>query len=210
MVPLTIVSLGLCGYAVLRPGGVVAEAYHSFRARIAFRQRLNRNWRALLRSAVVVRRSTGPVLVEFGDYECPYCRAEQVTLDSLLTIHKTVTLLFEQFPLPMHPYARLAASASLCAARAGDGVQMHRYLLRTTDWQKEGFRWEVVAKSAGISNVPLFVRCLRSDNTKAMLDISLRLGDSLGVNATPTFLSRRGLHRGMATEKELAELVGVQ
>lgn len=209
MIPLTAISLGLCGYAVLRPGGVIADAYDSFRARVAFRRTLRHNWPALTRTAIAVRPASGPVLVEFGDYECPYCRADQAHLDSLLMLHREVTLLFEQLPLPMHPRAIPAAVASLCAARMGDGMRMHDYLFGNTEWEDARFHWEVAARAARIADIPAFMHCLKSDGVKATLATSMSLADSLQIEATPTFVSRRGLHEGMASEEQLAELAGL-
>ena len=59
-------------------------------------------------------------LVEFGDFECPFCMRVQTTLHALEQAYPgQIRFVFKQNPLPIHPHARLAAIAALAADRQG-------------------------------------------------------------------------------------------
>lgn len=65
-------------------------------------------------------------IVEFSDFECPFCRMAHPILEE--AIHKAsdlkINLVRKTMPLPMHPNARLASHAYLCAVQAGKGPEM--------------------------------------------------------------------------------------
>ena len=65
-------------------------------------------------------------VVEFSDFECPYCGAVQATLATVLPEYGTdVRVVFEHFPLSLHPYARTTAIAAECAHAQGRFWQFH-------------------------------------------------------------------------------------
>ncbi|HTP53171.1 MAG TPA: thioredoxin domain-containing protein [Anaeromyxobacteraceae bacterium] len=65
-------------------------------------------------------------LVEFADYECPFCAAAEPTLEQLLQLYPgEVRLVFKNFPLSIHPHAPAAAIAAECAGEQGKFWEMH-------------------------------------------------------------------------------------
>jgi predicted DsbA family dithiol-disulfide isomerase len=65
-------------------------------------------------------------MVEFGDFECPYCGAAEPTVKKVLaTYSDDVALVFVNFPISFHQYAMGAAEAFLAAAIQGKGWEMH-------------------------------------------------------------------------------------
>ena len=65
-------------------------------------------------------------IVEFSDFECPYCALVQPTLDTVLTgAGSDVRLVFKHFPLSMHAHARPAAIAADCAHAQGRFWEFH-------------------------------------------------------------------------------------
>jgi protein-disulfide isomerase len=70
-------------------------------------------------------------LVEYGDFECPYCAGAEPALRQLLALHpSTLRLVFRHFPLEgVHPHALLAAEASEAAGAQGRFWEMHDLLL---------------------------------------------------------------------------------
>ena len=63
-------------------------------------------------------------IVEFSDFECPYCRLASSTVEAILANHKTdVKLIYAHFPLTNHPWAEPAAIAATCAAQQ-DGADV--------------------------------------------------------------------------------------
>jgi protein-disulfide isomerase len=93
-------------------------------------------------------------IVEFTDYECPFCRKVR---DTVLTLEKLygnkVRFVFKQAPLPMHPHARLAAAAVLAAHEQGKFWE-YRTLLYSTD-VPERAGLEAYAKELGL-DMPKF------------------------------------------------------
>ncbi|OGY41863.1 MAG: hypothetical protein A2Y82_05405 [Candidatus Buchananbacteria bacterium RBG_13_36_9] len=65
-------------------------------------------------------------IVEFSDFECPYCGSYKTTLDEILKNYPNdVTLVFKHFPLSFHQYAKKAAIASECANESGKFWEMY-------------------------------------------------------------------------------------
>jgi len=71
-------------------------------------------------------------VVEYGDFECPMCRADEPGLRMLLDSHSaTVQLVYRHFPIEnAHPHALMAAEASEAAAAQGKFWEMHDLLLQ--------------------------------------------------------------------------------
>jgi protein-disulfide isomerase len=78
---------------------------------------------------------TGPVkgagnakikIVEFTDFECPFCERAFPTIEALMTKYEgKISLEYKSFPLPFHPLAQKAAEAALCANDQGKFWEMH-------------------------------------------------------------------------------------
>jgi len=70
-------------------------------------------------------------IVEFSDFECPYCGAAHDTVEQVMTTYAgKVRLVYRQFPLSFHPHAAKAAEASLCAADQGKFWEYHDVLFK--------------------------------------------------------------------------------
>lgn len=76
------------------------------------------------------------VIVEFADYECPYCAAAATTINQVVQNYPQVTLYFRNFPLTqIHPYAQKAALAAECANEQGKFWEYHDLLFANqADW----------------------------------------------------------------------------
>jgi protein-disulfide isomerase len=70
------------------------------------------------------------VLVEYGDYECPYCRAAEPIVEELQRVlGDQLRFVFRHFPLtPVHPHAQRAAEAAEAAGTQGKFFEMHKRL----------------------------------------------------------------------------------
>jgi hypothetical protein len=70
-------------------------------------------------------------LVEFSDFECPYCSAAEKQVDIVMAAYpKDLKLIYKQFPLSMHPHAEMAAEASLAAREQGKFWEMYEVLFK--------------------------------------------------------------------------------
>jgi protein-disulfide isomerase len=125
-------------------------------------------------------------IVEFSDFECPYCAGAKPVLDSLLFRHPDdVRLVYRHFPLPTHAASERAAIASVEAARQGAFWSYHDLLFahqdRLTDVDLIGY-----ADSLGLDS-DAFARALSERSHVAVVAADIALGQSLAVVGTPTF-----------------------
>jgi protein-disulfide isomerase len=146
-------------------------------------------------------------LVEFSDFECPYCGAFYSTLKEVSQKYgDRVRFVYRQFPLTsIHPNAQKAAEASLCANDQGKFWQMHDALFEGQ--QNLGMdRFMQIAKQLPL-NVPLFDECLRSGKHIAAIRTDVAEGTKLGLTGTPAlFINGRPL-LGNRTLDEVARVI---
>jgi protein-disulfide isomerase len=139
--------------------------------------------------------STAPVtIVEFSDFECPYCSGLFPTLRRIEdTYHDKIRIVYRQFPLNnIHPRAQKAAEASLCANEQDKFWQLHDSMFAD---QKNLTVDDLKAKAAALSlNTAAFATCLDSGKQAAAVKSSLEEGNRLGVDGTPAlFINGRFL-----------------
>lgn len=166
----------------------------------AFRQELRRRARisvklepprlavALPASAPAIGPDKAPVtMVEFSDYQCPYCHRAQQTVEELLKQYQgKLRWVHREFPLPNHPRAFAAARAARCANDQGRFWDYHRNLLtQPSDYADQDLSGR--ASRLGLDG-PAFTVCLASDRHDAAINAARDSGQRIGVNATPTFL----------------------
>ncbi len=129
-------------------------------------------------------------LVEFGDYQCPFCaRHFSRTLPQLVADYiksGKVKYVLRDFPLePLHPAAMKVAEAAHCASDEGKYWQMHdRLLARQAALDANKLLTE--AEAVGL-NVSVFQQCLDSGKYAAKVRKDLEEGRKAGVGGTPTF-----------------------
>jgi protein-disulfide isomerase len=125
-------------------------------------------------------------LVEFSDFECPFCSAAVKEVDTVMAAYpKDVKLIYKQFPLSMHPHAQFAAEASLAAREQGKFWEMYEVLFKNYQHlsRENVMLW---AKDLGL-NVDKFKADLDSRKFKAVVDKDLADGETVGVYGTPSF-----------------------
>lgn len=124
-------------------------------------------------------------LVEYSDFQCPYCSRVKPTIDKILEDYKgKVKLIFRHFPLTsLHANAEKAAEASECASEQGKFWEMHDKLFEnqtalTVDNLKQ------YAKDLGL-NTSKFNQCLDSGQYAQKVQDDQTSGTQYGVNGTP-------------------------
>jgi protein-disulfide isomerase len=154
--------------------------------------------------------SVGPAdapvqLVEFSDFECSFCKAFSATLKEVLKNYPTqVRLVYRHFPLEMHPSARKAAEASLCAADQGKFWELHDAMLSG----KSPLGVEDLKKTAAGLNLDAaaFNACLDSGRHAPSISRDVREGYLAGVNGTPALFVNG---RFLSGAQPYAEIVAV-
>jgi protein-disulfide isomerase len=151
--------------------------------------------------------TTGPAdapvtLVEYGDYECPYCgMAYRVVKSAQAELGNQLRFVFRNFPLAeAHPHARLAAEAAEAAAAQGKFWEMHDALFEHQD-ALEAEDIIGYAKSLGL-DIARFGRDLKDSTYSKRVREDFRSGVKSGVNGTPTFFINGSRYEGSwANEK---------
>lgn len=124
-------------------------------------------------------------LIEFSDFECPFCgRFEPTVNQALAEYGDKIRLVYKHFPLEsIHPQARPAAEASECAAEQGKFWEYHDELFKNQDRLTNAYYGEL-AKQLGL-DVNKFNTCVTSGKGKAKVDADYQQGIQAGVQGTP-------------------------
>ena len=145
-------------------------------------------------------------IVEYGDFECPYCGQAEPVLRELLAGHGDVRYVWRHLPLTdVHPHAQLAAEAAEAAADQGAFWPMHDLLLRHQDelLMPDLIRY---ATEVGIDPTRFRVRLdSRADAARIAEDVDS--ADLSGVSGTPTFFINDRRHYGSYDITALTEAV---
>ncbi len=136
-------------------------------------------------------------IVEFSDFECPFCARAATTVRTVLAKYPNdVRLVYRHFPLPMHRNALNAAKAAVCAAKEAKFWQMHDLLFSNqSKLSPEDLRTS--ARNAGL-DLTLFDSCFKSSDTEATIGADHDAGDSYGIVGTPAFFINGRLVNGNA------------
>jgi len=124
-------------------------------------------------------------IIEFSDFQCPFCARSQATLRQLEEKYPNkIRIVFRHFPLPIHKDAPVAAEAADCAADQGRFWQMHDLLFASKSFTTSDL--SRMAKEAG-ANVETFTSCLTSGKHATDWRRHQKDGERYGVGSTPTF-----------------------
>jgi protein-disulfide isomerase len=125
------------------------------------------------------------VVVEFADFECPFCQKIAPELDRMWEARKDkVRFVYKFLPLAMHPHGEVAARAAIAAQMQGRFWEMHEKLFANgkhlEDPDLEGY-----ARAIGL-DVPRFRADMQSAAAKARVEDDHKLSETLGIKGTPT------------------------
>jgi Na+/H+ antiporter NhaA len=145
-------------------------------------------------------------IVEYGDFECPYCGRAEPVLRELLAGHGDVRYVWRHLPLTdVHPHAQLAAEAAEAAAEQGKFWEMHDLLLTRQDAL---LRPDLLRYAAEIGIDPARFRArLDSRTGAARVAEDTDSADLSGVTGTPTFFINGRRHYGSYDITELTAAV---
>ena len=125
-------------------------------------------------------------IVEFSDFQCPYCGAAEPTVSQVLKDYAgKVSLVYLNFPLSFHQYAEKASEAYECAADQGKSWEYHDILFANQD-ALDTASLKKYASDLGL-DTSKFDSCLDNGSKKAVVDADAQKGASLGVSGTPSF-----------------------
>lgn len=190
---------GFLGFFAVGPDGYVWKTLAERAAENRLQERITQLWEAVAAGA----ESDKPVIIEFIDYQCPFCRSMQATLDRAEK-DELIAVIRLHYPIrPIHPRAEAAARVAICAEAVGRLPEMHRYLVSTDAWYNEAVGWERAISASSISDQSRFLECLPSMPVTERLFRDSAFAARLGVTSTPTYVSANALRRGVMSLEEL-------
>lgn len=144
-------------------------------------------------------------MVEYADYECPYCLQIQPALAKLEAEYKgKLAFAYKDVPLPMHANAQKAAEAAHCAGVQGKYWEMHDIMLERK--QLEVPMLKQYATALKLDN-GAFEKCLDSGAKAEIVKAHLAEAQAMGIQGTPSFFINGRFFSGAATYEKLKEIV---
>jgi protein-disulfide isomerase len=145
------------------------------------------------------------ILVEFFDYNCPYCRQATPMLDRLEQEDKGLRLVFKEYPI-LGPGSVFAARAALASQKQGKYIAFHKAMMAYQGRITETTSLEVA------SDVGLDVEKLKQDMKDPAIDETIRrniaLAQALRISGTPSFVAGREIVRGLTDAGGMKRLIG--
>ncbi|MDJ0675530.1 MAG: thioredoxin domain-containing protein [Calothrix sp. MO_167.B42] len=171
-----------------------------------FLQDLKTNPKAVIGNSPTIGSSTPKILlVEFSDFECPYCGEAQKTLKPLMARYgDEVQLIYKNFPLStIHKQAIPGAKAALAAYKQGKFWEYHDALFSNQDKLGESFYLEIA------ENLNLDLEQFNRDRTIVEKEVArdAELATSLGLSGTPFFIIQSDKASGAVQITELEKIL---
>jgi len=134
-------------------------------------------------------------IVEFFDYNCPYCRLVAPTLQEIERTDPKVKFIYKEFPI-LGPGSEFGARAALAAQMQGKFTPFHRALIATDEQVGESAVMEV-ARSVGL-DIARLKKDMDDPRIAAAIERNRSLALSLAITGTPSFVIDDGIFRGAA------------
>jgi protein-disulfide isomerase len=166
------------------------------------------DWRSKLDEGDVIGSAGAPVqIIEFGDFECPFCGTYHATLRTIREHHPgKVAVTFVHFPIRGHRFALPAARVAECAAIQGRFEEIYDTLYN--DQESLGLKpWTDYASRAGITDILGFEKCNAETGPLDRVDGGKRLGTEWDVKGTPTVVVNGWMFSQPPSADELDSMV---
>lgn len=130
------------------------------------------------------------MIVEFGDLQCPACKAAQPTIEALVAAEPNARFVFQNFPLEMHNWAAKGAAYADCVSRASTDA-FWKFVSKTYETQSDITAQNVdekltaIADGTGVKGSEI-AACASTPETKARVDASIKLGKQKDIDVTGT------------------------
>ncbi len=144
-------------------------------------------------------------IIEYADYECPYCQQIQPVLDKLETEYKgKVAFAYKDAPLPMHPHAQKAGEAARCAGAQGKYWEYHDLLFASK-------ALEIPQLKEGAATLKLdtqaFDKCLTSGEQEKAVKAQLAEAQTFQLQGTPSFFINGIFFSGSLTSEQFHTVI---
>jgi protein-disulfide isomerase len=195
---------------------VILDSVSQYQA-TAMRDRQIVAWKENLKNPVKVDISRAPILgsamakltlVEFADFQCPYCIQAHPRIKELLSKYKNqMRYAFLHLPLPNHSQAMPAAQASWAATQQNKFFEYQERLFQLQG-NLEPATYEAIAKDLGL-DLEKFNRDRDSDAAKDAIAADMKQAEAIGVSGTPTFVLNGLMIRGLLPPEDFETAIGL-
>lgn len=124
-------------------------------------------------------------IVDFNDYQCPYCKRSHQALKSVVAADGKVKVIYKDLPILGEP-SRIAALAAMAAVKQGKHHALHDALMEASG-KLDRARILEIAASVGL-DVALLEKDMEDPRFKQLIDRNMALAGALGVRGTPAFV----------------------
>jgi len=145
-------------------------------------------------------------LIEFSDFQCPYCYRANPTVKQVLTTYgNKIRFVYRNYPLPSHPNARPAAEAAQCANEQGKFWPYHDRLFADQSKLNDD---DLKASAAALGmDAAKFNACFDSHKYKTLVEADMQAGNDAGVNGTPAFFINGRMLSGAQPYEEFKRVI---
>jgi len=146
-------------------------------------------------------------IIEFSDYQCPFCRRAEPTLRQVLADYEgKIRFVYRHFPLDrIHPLARGASEAAACADQQGKFWEFHDQLF-ADNAQLDRPGLDAAAGKTGLDPAA-FKLCLDEHQTQAAVERDIQAGNAAGVSGTPAFFINGIPLRGAVPAEQFHQII---
>lgn len=173
-----------------------------------YEQRFIENWEELEFNGWQTGNKDAPIkIVEFFDYECPYCKNAQPTIHSLLENYTSdILLTYVHYPLKGHKHAFTAAIAAECARIQNRFKPYHDLLFERQEFLSDSL-YSIIAQEIELSDLQVFNRCLSDQESAPVVNAGFNLAERLKINAIPAFIINGTLFTGAMPLRDFEKII---
>ena len=147
----------------------------------------------------------GVTIVEFSDFECPFCKQAQSVLTQIVESYgRTVRLVFKHLPLEGHRNSLPAARAAYCASEQDRFWQFHDAVFAAGNLSPPVF--EQIASDLGLG-LPKFQDCVASERSRAAVIKDIEAARLLRIESTPSFVVNGKIIKGALSFADFQRIV---
>jgi protein-disulfide isomerase len=148
------------------------------------------------------------VMVEFADYQCPYCQKVNPQIQQLKKEYgDALTVIFKDFPLPMHHSSQKAAEASRCAGEQGKFWEYHDVLFYSKQIEPDELKEHARVLKLDTDR---FDNCLDNGTEAEAVKKDFQEAKSLGLTGTPSFFVNGHFFSGVSDYAVLKDIINQQ
>lgn len=148
-------------------------------------------------------------IIEFSDFQCPYCKKGKEVADEVLAYYgDKVRLMFKHFPLSFHQNAQKAAEAAECAGDQGKFWEMHDYMFNNQSKLAVN-DLKTAAVDLGLVGSD-FNNCLDSGKYEGKVKSDMSEGSGFGVSGTPAFFINDQMISGAQPLEKFKEVIDAE